>query len=514
MPLAGPALDAPVDIRTLLRAGLEREPDAIALVSAEMRWTWRELDDVTNRLAGRLLAMGLRQGDRVASLMPNRTALLIFYIACFKAGLVVVPLNYRYMERQIDYALGLSGTSLLFAHIERQHDWQASDNANKLTHGVLTYGAPAGSGSRYEDLIEGPAKPFEVTPHRDTHPIGLFFTSGSTGLPKAVTHTFGSLGWMFASAAGAFEMTHDDVVLPGSSMSHIGSFMWALAGLALGAKVVVARTFDSHEILPLLRAERPTILCMIPAALMRLVRDHGATKDDFSSIRVCRCGSDKVPAELELEFEQLTGHEIDEGYGMSEVGLASLNPPSGPIKLGSVGRPVPGYAMSIRDDDGNEVPVGTPGRLFMKTGSLMIGYWENPDETKATIQDGWIDSGDIMKADEDGYLWFCGRKKQIIVHDGSNIYPQEVEEAVLEHPSVENAGVIGVHDLLHGEIVRAYISIKEGFDTPKQEEIMAFARDRIGYKAPEQIEYLDQIPLNPTGKIDRVTLKQRAAAHH
>jgi long-chain acyl-CoA synthetase len=514
MPLSGPPLDQPVDITDLLSVGLDRYPDAAALVSAEMRWTWRELETIANRLAANLLALGLEPGARVATLMPNRTALLIFYLACFRAGLVVTPLNYRYTPREIDHALEVSGAAALLSHVERETDWQASRLAGALPRGIIMYGGGRGLAPRYDALID--SGPSDISfPARDpAEPAAIFFTSGSTGPAKGVTHSVASLGWMLAGAASAFELTAEDIVLPGSSMSHVGSFVWALAGLSDGARVVVARTFDGDEILPLLRAERPTVMCMIPAALLKLVREHGATSEDFASLRLCRCGSDKVPAELEAEFERLTGHKIDEGYGMTEVGLATLNPPSGIIKIGSVGRPIAGFEMSVRGDGGGELAPETPGQLHMRTPARMIGYWNDPDATAKTVRDGWLDSGDIMKVDSEGYLWFCGRKKQIIVHDGSNIFPQEVEEALLEHPAVENAGVIGIHDLMHGENVRAYVALREGVERPKVQELIDFARERVGYKAPEEIEFLDDIPLNPTGKVDRGALKVRAAAHH
>jgi long-chain acyl-CoA synthetase len=199
---------------------------------------------------------------------------------------------------------------------------------------------------------------------------------------------------------------------------------------------------------------------------------------------------------------------------MTEVGLATLNPPSGPMRLGSVGQPIAGFELSVRDDGGAEVTTDTAGQLHMKTPARMLGYWNDPYATAETVRDDWLDSGDIMKVDAEGYLWFCGRKKQIIVHDGSNIFPQEVEEALLEHPAVENVGVIGIHDLMHGENVRAYIALREGIERPKAQELIDFARERVGYKAPEEIEFLDEIPLNPTGKVDRVALKARASAHH
>jgi acyl-CoA synthetase (AMP-forming)/AMP-acid ligase II len=286
--------------------------------------------------------------------------------------------------------------------------------------------------------------------------------------------------------------------------------VFPLTALAAGGRAVIARTFDGDEVLPLLRSDRPTVLWMLPAALITLVRDHGAGHDDFASIRLCVSGGDKVPAELEREFTDLAGLPVDEGYGMSEIGLSNLNPPSGVNKLGSVGKLGPGYHGAIRDEGGTELPVGDEGRLWIRSPANMVGYWNRPDATAETIKDGWLDTGDVMRADDDGYLWFCGRKKQIIIHDGSNICPQEVEEALLEHAAVESAGVVGIHDLVHGENVRAYISLKEGAERPTSQELIRFARARVGYKAPEEIVVLDAMPLNATGKVDRVTLKRMA----
>ena len=274
--------------------------------------------------------------------------------------------------------------------------------------------------------------------------------------------------------------------------------------------MLVARTFDGAEVLSLLREGRPTVIQMLPAALIALVRDHDARREDFSTIRLCVSGGDKVSAELEREFTDLAGFPIDENYGMSEIGISNNNPPSGTNKLGSVGTLNPGYHASIRDESGAELLAGAEGRLWIKSPANTIGYWNRPDATAETIKDGWLDTGDVMRADEDGYLWFCGRKKQIIVHDGSNICPQEVENALLEHAAVESAGVIGIHDLVHGENVRAYITLKEGATRPTSQELIRFARARVGYKAPEEIVVLDEMPLNATGKVDRVTLKRMA----
>jgi acyl-coenzyme A synthetase/AMP-(fatty) acid ligase len=473
--------------------------------------TWRELEDATEHLAGNYLALGLEPGDRIASLLPNRILLLVHYLACFRAGLVTTPLNYRYAPREIDHALEVSGARAIVAHTERADDLATS----ALAGGLLQIGLEGtlGAGPTLEQLVADDPGPVELTPIPPDEPAMIFFTSGSTGPAKGVTHSLESLGWMVASAVDGFELTTDDTFLPGSSMSHLGSFLWSLASCAAGAHVVVARTFDAGEILPLLRAHRPTVLAMIPAALTALIRDHDVTSDDFTSLRLCRAGADKVSLELEHEFQALSGLLIDEGYGMTEVGLATLNPPRGPIKQGSIGRPVGGVAVCVRDADSCECTNDTVGRVWIRTRSQTIGYWENPEATAEILRDGWLDSGDLARADEDGYLWFFGRKKQIIVHDGSNISPGEVEEAIAEHPAVALVGVVGIHDEVHGENVRAYVTIQDGAARPSSHDLVEFARARIGYKAPEEVVFLDEMPLNPTGKLDRVLLKAMAEDH-
>ena len=506
--LGGPA--SPCD---LLRAGLDDNPDGLALISTDTRWTWRALDDLSDRLAGGLLGLGLNPGDRVASLMPNRPALIVHYLACFKAGLVATPLNYRFLAPQIDHALAVSKASALVAHVEREEDLAASQFVQRLPIGTISYGADSGAGPAFEQLIEG-ARPGSrwSSPSPET-PAVIFFTSGSTGPPKGVTHTHQTLGWMLATAAAGLELSPDDLLLAGSSLSHVGAFYVSFAALAAGASLIVTQTFDADELLPLLREDRPTVLSMLPSALFALTRDHAARHDDFASLRLCRGAGDTVSAELEREFTALSGFAIDEAYGLTEVGLVTVSPPSGRIKLGSVGQVVPAVSLSIRGDEGEELPPGREGRLWISTPSATVGYWDDPAATEAAFRDGWLDSGDVMRVDDEGYFSFCGRKKQIIVHDGSNICPQEVEGALVEHPSVASAGVIGVHDLLHGENVRAYITLTEGTARPTSQELIQFARASVGYKAPEEVVVLDEMPLTATGKVDRTTLKRMAESN-
>ena len=503
--------DTPFDPSVdLLEYGCRKKPNDLALVSLKTRMTWSQLAEATSRLASQYLDLGLVPGDRVASLMPNRPALVVHYLACQKAGLVATPLNYRYMVPEIDHALEVSGASLLLHHAERDADVAESKRCQQLPKGVVRYKAGDGQGLHYEDLVSSETQIHGLPTLDADAPMFLYFTSGSTGKPKGVTHTRRTFCEMMSAVIQAMEIKEVDTLLPGASLSHIGGSMFGLSMIAAGGKLAIPRGSEGAEILPLLREFHPTLLWMLPAALICLVRDHDATKDDFASIRLCWSGGDKVSAELEREFTALAGFPIHESYGMTELGMTSLSPLHGENRIGSIGTLCEGYEMSLRDESGVEVPVGQPGRLWIRSPGMTVGYWQNPTATEQTIVDGWLDTGDVMKVDNDGYLWFCGRKKQIIVHDSSNICPQEVEEAIAEHPAVAEVGVIGVHDLVHGENVRAYVTLKEDASATKGSELIEFARERIGYKAPEEIVFLAEMPLNATGKVDRETLRRRA----
>jgi long-chain acyl-CoA synthetase len=506
----GAALQQAATPGDLLRVGLDSDPDGLALVSARTRLTWQELDGLSTRLARGYVDLGLEPGDRIASLMPNRFELVVHYLACFRAGLVATPLNYRYTAAEIDHALDVSGARALLAHVERDDDLAASERAAGLSLGRISYGGlSAHDRVSFGDLLDGDRPWTKFARPEPTAAAVIFFTSGSTGPPKGVTHTHETLGWMFATAAGGLELAPGDLVLAGSSLSHVGAFYVSFGALSTGAGIVVARTYGADELLPLLREDRPTVLSMLPSALFALTRDHDASHHDFSSLRLCRAAGDKVSAELEREFTARSGFVIDEAYGLTETGLVCISPPDS-IRLGSIGRVAPGVSISIRDETGEPVEIGSDGRAWIKTDASCIGYWGNDEATAAAFVDGWLDSGDVMRADPDGYLYFRGRRKQIIVHDGSNISPQEIEGVLLEHPSVESAGVIGIHDLIHGENVRAYITLRAGCERPADLDLIRFARERVGYKAPEEIVVLDEMPRTGTGKVDRTALKRLA----
>ncbi|WP_445366173.1 class I adenylate-forming enzyme family protein [Microbulbifer sp. ANSA001] len=512
MPIFGPRLSRPVNLGDLLSLPLNSRPDTKALVSGSREWTWRGLQRDIDALAKGLITMGLHKSDRVATLMPNRGEILVFYLACLKVGLVVVPLNYRYTTLEIDYALEKSGAVALIIGAERSEDIQDSKFIGKLKKGFLYFGGVFEDTRSYEGLINAGGQPAEIPVSSISDPAFLFFTSGSTGKPKAVVHSLLSFGSIVAGFVAALKLTRDDIVLPGGSIAHVGSLSTALAALSVGAKTVIPQSFDGEEILSILRSSRPTILVMVPAVFIAMERNPGARREDFESLRVCFTGGDKFPVNIAKEFTNKTGHMIQEGYGLTEAPDCLFNQSLSPDKAGSVGTVAPGYVASLRDEKGQEVAPNVDGNLWLRGSPVMTGYWKNPQANREALSDGWFDTGDVMRVDSDGCFWFRGRKKQIIVHDGSNISPQEVEEALMEHPSVNLAGVIGIRDDTHGESVWAFITLKKNVPMPSVSEVIRFAKKRIGYKAPEVVEILADMPINPTGKIDRVALKRLAEA--
>ena len=496
-----------VRLSGLLDVGLGLRPDGLALVAPGREWSWRGLEVASGRYAQHLLAVGVRRGDRVASLMPEGDALVVHYLACFRAGLVATPLNFRYTPPEIDHALRVSGARLLLVDAGRLDDVAASRLAGRLPLGLVVHGG-GDDGVRFEDLLEEPAVSVPLEVGGPAEAAAIFFTSGSTGPAKGVTHSVRSLEAVVALWGEAYEFGPGDVVGMFASLSHIGGFGDLFSGLSRGAKAVIPERHDVECQLRLIRTHRPTYGVFMSSNLFSLVRDDRTEVGDFSSFRVLGAAGDKVPAALQAELSALGGPLLNEAYGMTEIGNATLSPLDVEPTAGSVGRPAAGYEMEIRDKAGSPVPLGTSGRLWVRSKAVMSGYWNEPEGTSAVLVGGWFDTGDVFTQDEDGYLWFQGREKQIIVHNGSNISPQEVEDALVQHPAVLQAGVVGVPDTVHGENVRAFIELKPGATTPDAEELIAFARTRVGYKAPKDIIIVDALPLSPSGKIDRTELKR------
>jgi long-chain acyl-CoA synthetase len=485
-----------VNLGTLLHERAERDPDGTALFCGARSLTFADLDLSTDRLAAWFLAEGLEPGDRVAVQWPNAIEVVQIYFAAFKAGLIVVPINLRLKPAETAWVLQHSGAALCFA---------APGFADSAQQGGIRV------------LTELPATvDTSPLPRVDpTAPALLIYTSGSTGRPKGAVHTHQTLLATAELCTRPFEEAFTDAKPRGllmTPMMHSSGVYVLLGAIRLGEPCVLLPAFDAGAALDAIEQFRCTMTLALPVLMSLMVEEQARHSRDLSSLRVMFAGGDSVPVPLQQRVRELTGAVVIEGLAMSETGPTIVNPVMSP-RPGSLGLLEHGVEVRVVDPFGNPVDAGTPGELLVRSAAVCTGYWNDPEGTAASLTDGWFHTGDLVSRDADGYYWFRGRLKEIIIRGGSNISPQEVEEALYAHPDILEAGVIGVPHDVWGEIVVAAVALRQGATT-SETEIKEFARRTLAdYKVPERIHFLEVLPKGPTGKVHRKALKEALRAY-
>lgn len=496
----------------LLKRPLQIDPDRPTLELDGSWTTAAELERLTSRLASGLAAMGLEEGDRVALLLPNGLEAVLCYLACFRMRLVIVPLDYQYHPLQVGYAIGHSGASILIASLERI---PGLDEAGALAAvpRVVVVGGGAAAGSRrpFESLL-GAERVLPSDAAHDDAPAVMIYTSGTTSRPKGVVLSRGALSTGVRKYLARVTLTADDVALITTSVSRpLALRCQLLPMLWVGGRVSLLGKFTVGNLLAALR--RPpakTFLTISPTGLGQLMASGDVQGSDFSHLRLCLVGGDRVPPRLLESFERLTGVPITEQCGSTETGPYAMNPPFGRKKPGSVGPPVHGVHVAVVDEHGADVPTGTVGDIRVSGPGIMDGYWNESAMTRKTLQKGWVHTGDLGRFDEDGYLWFVGRKKDVIVRGGNKVAPLEVEAALSEHPAVQEACVIGVPDAVFGELPHAYVILQPAA-AAGAEELRAFVAGRLAeFMVPAEVHIIAELPSKGPGKIDRELLRMRA----
>ena len=347
----------------------------------------------------------------------------------------------------------------------------------------------------------------------DDRPLMSATTSGTTARPKGVTHTHEALHYM----TGLMEqmgLSRERVAAALTPMTHMGGFMCLmLSALNVGATLVLPAGSDPQTILETLERHRCTFSGTLPVQCQALVACQTATPYDISPEMLFMSGGDSVSTALQEQFTRAFSLPLHEFLGMTESCPITWNPP-GEIRPGSIGVPLEGVLLRVVDADGNDVKLGDVGELTVKSPGTTIGYWNNPEATAESLRDGWLYTGDLVTQDAEGYYWFAGRKKELIVRGGSNISPQEVEAVLYQHPAVAEAGVIGIPDETWGEVVVAYVARQEGVSATEA-ELIEFARKQIAaHKVPAKVVFLPSLPKNPVGKIQRRALKEHYRNAH
>ncbi|MCB5945655.1 AMP-binding protein [Acidocella sp. KAb 2-4] len=488
-----------------------RVPDRVALVFKNWRWTYGELDEACNAMAGLLRSRGITPGTRVAYIGKNNDLFFIVLIGIVRAGAVLVPVNWRNTAPETAFILDDSGADLIIADAEFLPLLAEAAQRNRE---ILVTNDPGQAGLRAKLRATAPLPREALNP---VAPSLQLYTSGTTGKPKGVLTSQHALGVQRQMEIGtkAFDDWRDDEILLSALPSfHVGGMSWVLSGFCRGQGVVITDDLAPSHLLDLCLEHDITRTFIVPTvvrAVMEEMTKRGVAIPTLRSIHYGAASMD--PLLLERSISQL-GCRFVQYYGMTEAtGSITLLDPRDhdldrPRLLRSVGRPLPGVVLEIRDANGQLLRVGEPGEIWLQTPSLLLGYWNRPDATAEALHDGWYRSGDGGYLDEDGFLFLTDRIKDMIVSGGENVYPAEVEAALRGHPAVLDCAVFGMPHQKWGEGVTAAVELRPGH-TVTQEELIAFTRTCLaGYKIPRRIEFGVTLPRTASGKVQRAAIRK------
>ncbi|MFS8639450.1 MAG: long-chain fatty acid--CoA ligase [Symbiobacteriaceae bacterium] len=529
----------------LLVRSAERYGDSPATVFYGARLTYRQLHEQARRVAAGLVRLGVRQGDRVAIMLPNCPQAVIAYYGALMAGAVVVMVNPLYMPRELRHQIGDSGARVMIAvdlaypkvsQLDLDHviytglqdympvplKWIAP---LKLKPPRIAYGKGVMPWARLLEA-EPIAEPVPVNPAEDL--ALLQYTGATTGLPKGCMLTHRNLvanvvqteAWLYKAKRGP-----ELVTLAALPFFHVYGMTTVMNfTIHMGGTMVLQPKFEARESLKLIQKYRPSIFPGAPTMYVAINNFPEVQKYRLDSIEACISGAAPLPVEVQAEFERLTGGRLVEGYGLTETSpVTHANPRVGKRIPGSVGLPYPGTDVRIVDlETGEDLPPGGEGEILIRGPQVMLGYWNRPEETREVLKDGWLHTGDIGRMDDEGYLYIVDRKKDMIIAGGFNIYPREIDEVLYQHPAVLEACAVGVPDPYRGETVKAFVVLKPGAQATEQ-EILEFCRERLAaYKRPRSVEFVPELPKSTVGKVLRRVLaeqerqkmeqKQKAAA--
>lgn len=504
-------------LHELLKPTLESAPDRPVMEFAGRFWTAAEVEEMSNRVASGLMRLGIESMDRVAVLLPNCHETVFTYLACFKANLVIVPLDYRHQPAQIRYALNHSGANVLIVHGDRIEELEQEKILEGIDHVLNVRRCADGICGNFDDLLTTESDIDFPTKFNNSDLSVMIYTSGTTSRPKGVTLTRGAMVAGVKKYLARVSLGSGDVALIAAPITRpMALRSQLLPVLRAGGCVSLIERFNFEEYVAALR--RPpskTFLALLPAALWKVMSHPDLNQCDFSKLRICMSGGDSVPDKLHEAFRDLTGISITEQCGQSEVGPYALNPPFGRKKQGSIGLPMYGSQVCVVDCNGDDLGVDEVGEIVVSSPLMMDGYWNDTALTRKTMQGGWVRTGDLGRFDDDGYLWFMGRKKDVIVLGGSNVSPMEVESILINHPNVCEACVIGVPDLDTevGEEVHAFITSQCVHEPVTETELREYAGNLLAdYMVPKKFHFVDELPRKGPGKTDRDRLRIRAAS--
>ena len=510
-----------MNVGMLIDKAVVKHKEKEAVKMGERSITYAELGQRINRFANALLNLGLKKGERMVILMSNAIEYLYVDYGLAKAGLVKVPLNDILSQPDIDFRVSDSESvvavvddhflpwllELLPKYPALRHVICVTDQPDRLPSGVHDFYTLLQKAS-----IENPR--VEIN---DEDLLAIMYTGGTTGISKGVMHTHKSYISIVFGEMVEWEIDYDEVMLVMPPLPHATGFMVPPC-LLRGGKVILTQGFDPQEMCQIIQKEKVTWTFMVPTMIYMLLDYPDRKKYDLSSMRTILYGAAPISAERLKQAMAEFGPIFLQGYSQMEVAnlttvltkqehIDALEENTHRVK--SCGRPVIMSQVRIVDDTDNDVPAGEVGEIITRGPHMMKGYWKRKEETRETMKGGWIHTGDMAWMDKDGFIYIVDRMKDMIITGGMNVYSVEVESVLMQHPSISQAAVIGVPDEKWGEAIKAVVVLKH--DTAATEdEIVAFYRDRLSaYKRPKSIDFVDQIPMTPYGKMDKKVLRSK-----
>ncbi|RMH69237.1 MAG: o-succinylbenzoate--CoA ligase [Gemmatimonadetes bacterium] len=482
---------------------------AVQEVESGRTLTYQELNTVANRFANLFTAeMGLKRGDRIAILAENSLEHFFLFFAAQKTGLILVPLNFRLASRELDFQLQDCQPSFLAVQESFKNRLWDCTYAKNIAH-VWDMAQMGEYGYAYRNET---TKFKESQDIQEDDPIFILYTSGTTGLPKGAMYTHKMLFWNSINTAMRLNITSDDRSVSCMPLFHTGG--WNVIPTPFfhhGAYVSITRKFDPEMLLNLLETEKATMFVAVPTMLQMMATADSFSAVDLSTLRFFVVGGEPMPLEL-IHIWHQKGVPVRQGYGMTECGpsVTSLHQDDAVRKMGSIGKPNFYIEARIVDDYGNDVDVDEVGQLVLAGPSITPGYWKNETATQEALKDGWFQTGDLVRRDAEGYIYVVDRKKNMYISGGENVYPAEIEKFLLTHDAIADVAIIGVPDAKWGEVGRAYVVLNAGA-TLTEEDVIRYCQGNLAkYKIPKQVRFIDAIPLNDTGKINRNALRNLA----
>lgn len=496
------------------------EAQAPALISRGRVTSYGDLRDQVAMVRSGLVAAGVSPGDRVVIVIGNRRHFVLSYLAVLGAGAVAVPLHPTSPAPELARQSTAVGAVAAIVGQLAEHAWRSLRRSDVPGLRFTVYAEPVdpvGDDDRatawpswslatLEDLVVAPTP---IAERAASDPAVLMFTSGTAGAPRAAVLTHGNLRANIDQSRSSGDRLHPgDVVYGVLPLSHIFGLNVVLgAALEAGATVLLVQRFDPAAFVDSVRERSVTVVPGAPPLWSALAQQPGVDPSDLASIRLALTGAARTPTEAIEALRQRFGLELAEGYGLTEAAPVVTSSVGIPIRPGSVGKVVSGVELRIVDEDGNDVLLGDVGELWVRGPNVFPGYLNDPVATARVLdEDGWLHTGDLGTADDDGYVYLVDRAKDIVIVSGFNVYPAEVEEALREHPLVLDAAVIGVPHAHTGEAVRAYVVSVDGAELDEDALIAHVQRRLARYKCPDKVLVVDELPRNLSGKVLRRNL--------